>query len=224
MGRGRAGGRPGRRQTGQSDCTAIAHRRAGPNRSPDKPAGPFADGNRSPDRPAGLGADGRLGLGHQLNATLPEMVPLHQFVRQAAAGATHSACCDSAGCLYTWGDGAKGALGHLGPRPRKNKDDTGLASMPSWASALRLGEALHVQREVAAAPREDAGLLAHQVELGEVSVQLQLLAPGGEATDELAAAATVASSWASGAEAGAAAAKALAQHKAAEHRASAAPE
>ena len=34
----------------------------------------------------GLGADGRLGLGHQLNATLPEMVPLHQFVRQAAAG------------------------------------------------------------------------------------------------------------------------------------------
>ena len=90
----------------------------------------------------GLGADGRLGLGHQLNATLPEMVPLHQFVRQAAAGATHSACCDSAGCLYTWGDGAKGALGHLGPRPRKNKNDTGLASMPSWESALRLGEAL----------------------------------------------------------------------------------
>ena len=85
----------------------------------------------------GLGADGRLGLGHQLNATLPEMVPLHQFVRQAAAGATHSACCDSAGCLYTWGDGAKGALGHLGPRPRKNKNDTGLASMPSWESALR---------------------------------------------------------------------------------------
>ena len=98
----------------------------------------------------GLGADGRLGLGHQLNATLPEMVPLHQFVRQAAAGATHSACCDSAGCLYTWGDGAKGALGHLGPRPRKNKNDTGLASMPSWESALRLGEAL--QHSAGAAP------------------------------------------------------------------------
>lgn len=98
----------------------------------------------------GLGADGRLGLGHQLNATLPEMVPLHQFVRQACAGATHSACVDSAGCLYTWGDGAKGALGHLGPRPRKNKSDTGLASMPSWESALRLGEAL--QHSAGAAP------------------------------------------------------------------------
>ena len=100
--------------------------------------------------PAVVPLYGRLGLGHQLNATLPEMVPLHQFVRQAAAGATHSACCDSAGCLYTWGDGAKGALGHLGPRPRKNKNDTGLASMPSWESALRLGEAL--QHSAGAAP------------------------------------------------------------------------
>ena len=60
------------------------------------------------------------------------------------------ACCDSAGCLYTWGDGAKGALGHLGPRPRKNKNDTGLASMPSWESALRFGEAL--QHSAGAAP------------------------------------------------------------------------
>ena len=72
---------------------------------------------------------------------LPEMVPLHQFVRQAAAGAqrTARAATRPAACTRR-GDGAKGALGHLEPRPRKNKNDTGLASMPSWSRpTLRRG-------------------------------------------------------------------------------------
>ena len=93
----------------------------------------------------GLGADGRLGLGHCLNASLPEKVPLDAFCRAAAAGAAHGAAVDDAGALYTWGDGSKGALGHRGPRPKSTKagkKEGGLSSMPSWESARALGEVL----------------------------------------------------------------------------------
>ncbi|KAH8065927.1 ubiquitin-protein transferase [Aureococcus anophagefferens] len=93
----------------------------------------------------GLGADGRLGLGHCLNASLPEKVPLDAFCRAAAAGAAHGAAVDDAGALYTWGDGSKGALGHRGPKPKSTKagkKEGGLSSMPSWESARALGEVL----------------------------------------------------------------------------------
>ena len=64
----------------------------------------------------GLGADGRLGLGHSLNASLPERVLIPDSDKTSIihcdAGVAHSSCIDSQGFLYTWGDPARGALGH----------------------------------------------------------------------------------------------------------------
>eukprot|EP00635_Sarcinochrysidales_sp_CCMP3193_P014236 CAMPEP_0118906832 /NCGR_PEP_ID=MMETSP1166-20130328/10554_1 /TAXON_ID=1104430 /ORGANISM="Chrysoreinhardia sp, Strain CCMP3193" /LENGTH=593 /DNA_ID=CAMNT_0006846189 /DNA_START=206 /DNA_END=1983 /DNA_ORIENTATION=- len=63
----------------------------------------------------GLGADGRLGLGHSLNATLPERVLLPDSASKIIhcdAGVAHSACVDARGDLYAWGDPARGAVGH----------------------------------------------------------------------------------------------------------------
>jgi len=64
----------------------------------------------------GLGADGRLGLGHSLNAPLPERVLLpgkaECRIVQATASVAHSACVDAKGRVYAWGDVARGALGH----------------------------------------------------------------------------------------------------------------
>ncbi len=48
------------------------------------------------------------------------MVCQHELVVCGAAGDMHSAVCTASGCVYSWGFGATGALGH-GPDALANQ-------------------------------------------------------------------------------------------------------
>ena len=64
----------------------------------------------------GNGEWGRLGHNNLVSHWAPALLRIDKFglkkVKHVSAGAFHSAACTEDGCVYTWGLGSQGSLGH----------------------------------------------------------------------------------------------------------------